>query len=226
MSIYVCGDFHGTLDIRKIYKKNWPESENCKILFELGDFGFIFSPEDTKNYRKEQKQLNHLSSTIPFTLLVVLGNHENYDIINKLPEIDIYGGKVKKLRENIFFLNNGEIYVIDDKKYFVFGGAASTDKERRIEGISWWKEEVPDVKTMNFGLDNLAKYNYKVDFILSHTAPASFIRKLCHYFHGDTVSNYLEEVKNRTKFRQWHFGHLHMDEVDQNKFFCVRHVNL
>lgn len=56
----------------------------------------------------------------------------------------ILRGSIRFIRPNIIHLMRGEINEFQGKKIFCFGGANSTDKEWRIEGKSWWKEEFPN----------------------------------------------------------------------------------
>ena len=88
----------------------------------------------------------------------------------------------------------GEIYEIDNKKIFAFGGASchdipdgildddnlekidEYDKRHagyRIRGYNWWDLELPTEEEMQNGIKNLEKVNYKVDYIISHCCPTS-----------------------------------------------------
>ena len=62
-----------------------------------------------------------------FTTLFVDGNHENFDRLYSYPIIEWHGGKVHKINSSIFHLMRGEIYEIDNKKIFAFGGASCHD---------------------------------------------------------------------------------------------------
>ena len=55
----------------------------------------------------------------------------------------MYSGKVQihPNAPNVIHLMCGEIYNIEGKKFFTFGGAVSYDKEQRIPNVSWWKQE-------------------------------------------------------------------------------------
>lgn len=44
----------------------------------------------------------------------------------------MYGAKVLKVSDNVFYLKRGEIYTIEDKLFLVLGGALSDDKKYRI----------------------------------------------------------------------------------------------
>ena len=60
------------------------------------------------------------------------------------------------------------------------------------------------------GLRNLSQYNIEVDFIISHCCATStqkqFVDKT---FSADSMTDYLELVKQRVNFKKWFFGHYH-----------------
>lgn len=52
MSIYVAGDFHSSMDIKKVSNKNWPESRELTeddFLIQLGDLRLVWSNIGCKN---------------------------------------------------------------------------------------------------------------------------------------------------------------------------------
>ena len=75
----------------------------------------------------EQKNLDWLNSR-NFTTLFVDGNHENYTrLYNDYSVVEWHGGKVHKIRDSVLHLMRGEVFDIDGKTIFVFGGARSHD---------------------------------------------------------------------------------------------------
>ena len=168
MSIYVTGDTHGRFE--RFSNKSWPGGRSFTeddIVIVAGDFGLLWSsaPDEQELYWRKW-----LTSK-PWTLLAVDGNHENHPRLNSLPRVPMYGGTVGVIDRNIFHLRRGEIYTIQGKKFFTFGGANSIDKATRIMGVSWWPEEIPSYAETEYGLTNLEKHQYSVDYIISHTAP-------------------------------------------------------
>ena len=53
----------------------------------------------------------------------------------------------------------------------ILGGAYSIDRYARTEGVDWFPEEIPSREEYEEGLDNLEKCGYRVDYIITHTAP-------------------------------------------------------
>lgn len=56
-------------------------------------------------------------------------------------EVQMFGSTVLKVGENIFYLKRGEVYIMDEKKILVLGGARSDDMAYRKIHESWWPEE-------------------------------------------------------------------------------------
>ena len=70
-----------------------------------------------------------------YTTLVCLGNHENYSLVEKIPQEDWRGAKVRRARENVLILERGGMYDLNGVTLWTMGGAASHDMEYRIPGI-------------------------------------------------------------------------------------------
>ena len=61
----------------------------------------------------------------------------------QLPLVDLYGGKAYKVSDKVYILQHGNVYTIEGKTFFNFGGGLSIDKQWRKNRISWWEEEIP-----------------------------------------------------------------------------------
>lgn len=157
----------------------------------------------------------------PFTTLFVDGNHENHILLSKLPEVEMFGGKVGKVNDSIYHLKRGQVYTIAGKKFFCFGGAKSTDKEWRVEGLSWWPEEMPTKQEMDYGLETLKKYDFKVDYIISHCAPSMIQWEMDSRFDNDELTKYFDTVAARTEFKTRFYGHYHRTEIVKEKYMAL-----
>ena len=132
--IYVTGDMHGGIDIHKMSTKRFPEQKTMTkndYVIVCGDFGLVWDKPGDKYYNEQQYWIKWLNSK-PFTTLFVDGNHENFDILNALPEVEMFGNVVGKVSDSIYHLKRGRVYTIDGKKIFTMGGAYSHDKEYRV----------------------------------------------------------------------------------------------
>lgn len=219
--IYLTGDTHGDLDIHCLRSRSFPEGKELTkedYVIVLGDFGFLWSNPPTAT---EKYWLNWLEEK-PWVTLFLAGNHENYDMINALEEIPMFGSKVGKVNDSIYHLKTGFVYNINNKKILIIGGGESIDKYRRTEGVTWWKEELISYKQQELLFENVEN-NQEVDFVLSHTCPYSIFKKmgLNELTRNDPTMKILQEVKDRINFKKWYFGHFHMDRFINEQFMCL-----
>lgn len=132
--IYITGDTHGDQNrILALEKKS--HIKNGDYLIICGDFGYLFMNDLTEN-----NFLDDMSKR-GYTILFVDGNHENFKALYEYPVEEFCGGKVHKIRSNIYHLMRGQVYDIDGKSFFTMGGAYSIDRYMRKLGTSYWKEK-------------------------------------------------------------------------------------
>ena len=211
----VTGDTHGE-EGRFLYPEELANKHLQKgdYLFICGDFGYLFDD----SYR-ERQFLKYLAEDVPYTICFCDGNHENFDLINAYDVTTWNGGKVHiiKTDENgtpkVIHLMRGQVYEIEGKRIFVFGGAYSIDKAMRIEGRSWWPQEMPNEEDMSEATRNIEAANWKVDYILTHAAPEETM-SIFHpeHVHEMPLNGFLEYIREKTQYKHWYMGHLHRDE--------------
>lgn len=225
--IYIFGDLHGYKNLYKFDDENFLQGEDLTrddYVIILGDFGIPFYNIQNPTYLKELDALKKLSDK-PWTTLFIDGNHENFDNLLGYPIIDKFGGKVGQLQENIYHLKRGYVYNINSAKFFCLGGAESFDKRVRKANIDWWENECPSTDEYDFAIDNLNKIDFNVDYVLTHTITHDIISKILNtdsqYLIRDSVSQFLEHIKNKLIFKHWFFGHFRTDYLPDNKFTCL-----
>lgn len=212
--IYVTGDTHGNQmrwadKVQKVLRPG-----DCIIV--AGDFGmgFFDGPRWT-----EELFYDYLE-TQDYTLLFCDGNHEDFSKLSAYPIEEWNGGKVHAIRRNILHLMRGEIYELDGKKLFVMGGGYSLDKAMRKPYVSWWPEELPNKKEYDNAAKNLESHGYKVDYVLSHTAPVNTSEYMTRRGLGISgsipeeyeLTGFLQWVSEKVTYDKWYFGHFHVDE--------------
>ena len=79
----------------------------------------------------------------------------------------------------------------------------------RVNGVSWWKQEMPTQEIMDRGIKN-AKNAGKVDYVITHEAPASD-KILLGYEANDPLSRYFERIRDVMTYKTWFFGHMHIN---------------
>lgn len=220
MAIYVCGDVHGDHDIAKIRSTKWDVQKSLTksdYLIVLGDFGLLWS----NHIDSSEKYLTREYNNRNFTTLFIDGNHENHWRLDNLPKEDMFGGQVGVVSKSIYHLKRGYVYNIEGKRIFTFGGALSTDKIYRRENVSWWERELQSREEEDFAMDNLRSNNWGVDYVLTHAAPSSIVDKIGYTIRiNDPVAKFLEHLKDRVSCKSWHFGHYHVEECIDDKYFC------
>ena len=230
--IYITGDCHGNFE--RFNASIFPEQNEMTkedYVIICGDFGGVWNKDEESP--TETMVLDWLDCK-PFTTLFVSGNHENFDRLMTYPVESWHGGHVQKIRPSVIHLMRGQVFELDGKKIFTFGGATSHDidggilepddphykkkkkildkgfKPYRINHVSWWKEEMPTLAEMAKGRENLQKHQMEVDFIVPHCCSSSTQALLSRgTYTPDALTDYLEEIRRRVKFKKWFFGHYH-----------------
>lgn len=223
MSIFVVGDIHGSLDIEKLGARHFDARGLTRKDYVIicGDFGLIFQPEG-RDMREEQWWLSWLDGR-PWTTLWIDGNHENFDRIEAMEESRWHGGRVQYVTDHIIHLMRGQVFDIDGMSFFTMGGASSTDREWRVEGESWWPQEIPSAEDEAEAVRNLNACGWQVDYVLTHCAPTGLLKKLdapLSLLEPDEATDMLQRLRAHLSYRAWFFGHYHVDKTD-GKHFCL-----
>jgi hypothetical protein len=216
--IFVTGDTHGTIDYHKLSVEMFPEQTlltKDDFVIILGDFGGIWT-----GTKKDNRLLDWYERK-PWTTLFIDGNHENFNALYRYPVEEWNGGRIHEIRPSVLHLQRGQVFTIDDHKFFTFGGAMSIDKIWRTEGVSWWPQEIPTRAEVDEALGNLQKHNFEIDAILTHTAPTWVCRKLNAMKLDDPVCVFLDAFDMQCKFKKWFFGHFHVDQVIDHEFIAL-----
>ena len=228
MAVFLTGDTHG--DFSRLRRESFYEQDGLgkeDFLLVCGDFGGLWYGDG-----RDDDALDWLERR-PFTTLFVDGNHENFDALNRLPVQNWHGGRVHALRPSVLHLMRGEVFALEGRRWFVMGGARSHDieggilepddprrKERerrlrrhylsyRVNHESWWAQELPDEAEYANARANLDRCGWQVDEIVTHCAPTGVQRQLSDLYGPDALTDFLEEVRGRCRFRHWFFGHYH-----------------
>ena len=229
--IFVCGDTHGLpRDTKKLNGKNFPKQKELTkddVVIQLGDFGWVWY---AFGENKEQEYWLDWLVEKNYTLAVVLGNHENYDIIEALPLVEKWGNTLYVLKRDkgeVYFFRRGAVYIINGKKILTIGGAESTDKLNCIAHISWWEQEVLSLKETNECLDEVALHQASFDYILTHTCPSKYVTKFTHkkIKINCYVAKFLDHIDDIVSCKKWHFGHFHQDKSIQRGKYNAHYNN-
>lgn len=212
--IYITGDCH--FDFKKVEdfcnNKNTTKED---VLIVLGD-ACVNYYRDARDVRLKKKL-----SKLPITFFFVYGNHEirpedipDYNLVNWNDNMVYEEERFPSLK----FAVDGDIYIFNDKKFLVIGGAYSVDKYYRLgNGLLWAPNEQPSKEIFNKAYKNLKDCKNDVDFILTHTCPFGYMPKdrKCTDIDPKTIDTRTErelrKIMNATKFQTWYCGHFHVD---------------
>ena len=204
--IYITGDTHG--DLRFLKRKGINKIKKNDLLIILGDFGFLWNGSES-----EQKALEVLSQK-KYKILFIDGTHENFNMLNNYPKEEIFGGQGYRICNNLFRLERGEIYNIEDKTILCLGGGCIQDEEFYIGAESGLDQAVPSPESLQKAKDNLSAAGNKVDYILSHQAPGrvmGFVDKSA--IEKNHINIAYDDILLNNQFDKWYFGSYHVDRV-------------
>ncbi len=212
--VYVTGDLHGEWD--RFKSKQMRRLRSGDTLIVCGDFGFIW------NHSRSERSILKKMAALPFTIAFVDGCHENFDLLERYPIEEWNGAPVQRIAPNILHLMRGQVYTIEGRTFFTFGGGHSQDYEFRKETPNWWEQEQPTHQEIKHAIHNLAEHENRVDYIITHEPPASL--KDClgvDVFERLEIHTFFEDVIRVCRYRKWFFGKCHIDKHIPVKFFAV-----
>lgn len=129
--LYFHGDIHGN-PIRNFgfkinpYMRQLTEDD---YLFILGDCGVPWNNYTKKEDIYKLKWLNNQK----YKTIFIAGNHDNYDLIEQMPQIEFFGGTARQLTyennvyNNIYYIDHPTIINIENQKILIVPGADSHD---------------------------------------------------------------------------------------------------
>lgn len=215
--IFITGDMHG--DFSRFNVPALKQLKKDDTLIICGDFGFIWD-----NSPREKKILQKLALK-KYNICFIDGTHENFEILNSYPVTMWNGGKVHQIESNIFHLMRGQIFTLENLKFFTMGGGESPDIDIRFEANAWSKDEFPTREEMLEAADNMEKINCNVDYILTHEPPVKVKSFLClkddEAATINSLNTFFEELSQAGTYRRWFFGSMHLDKYISSTMVAV-----
>ena len=215
------GDIHG--DLNRIMNIDDFGMTKNDILFVCGDFGFIWQGEEiAKMYLRQIATKN-------FQTVFIDGNHENFSVLSQMEIIREWNGaRAGYLPYGIIHLLRGEVYTVDGKTIGVCGGADSIDRSKRVEGISWWKEEtITPAQSQSLICNVYENYDGHLDIMLTHDCPTEALQLLGVFYPSifDWITQENDSRRELDKIEReipsidrWFFGHHHIDKWLGSKY--------
>lgn len=214
--IYVTGDLHG--EIGRFQSDGMKQLRKGDTLLVCGDFGFVWDGSAA-----EKKLLQKLGKK-KYQILFVPGCHDNYDLLREYPEVEFAGGRARQISGGVYELLWGEIYTVEDKRIFAFGGGVSEDEHLREEGKTWWREELPAEEEYETAIERLSEYENEVDYIVTHDASGA-MKQFLNMEQQDSelgkIHAFLNVISKRVKFEAWFFGRYHQDKLIPPRYYAM-----
>lgn len=222
--VFVTGDIHGAIDIEKLFEfdgrfGNQLTKEDYLIV--AGDFGVIWTDEPDE----EEELILKWLDKCPWTTLFIDGNHENHPRLATFPEVEILGGHAHQISKTVYHIMRGEVIEIEDLRILCMGGADSHDKKLRVDGKDWWAQERITEADVENARENLARYNFTVDYVISHSLPRIIQSRIFPYMKLNRSCFMLEEIYNNIDINKaWITGHYHEDMIRNEEGVYFRFI--
>lgn len=168
MRILVLGDTHA-VSWAVQGAANFAADNGIDGIFQVGDFGFWPRSAAERGFLESTALI---METCGIKLWWLPGNHEDWETYLELiarVEPDEHGFYSIDEGGRVLAAPPTHTWEWDGMKFGSAGGAYSIDRQFREEGVSWFKEEVPD-------WDYPKAFDDDIDVMLSHDAPINIAR--------------------------------------------------
>ncbi|KQR49808.1 hypothetical protein ASF87_10315 [Microbacterium sp. Leaf161] len=153
--VAVCGDWHGNVGWARMIARVLPRlAPDVTTLLHLGDWQM---PPGETDEAFADTSIEHIYVTV--------GNHEDFGQIT--PLLDKHPGDAVRVSDLTWILPRPGRLTIGGRRVLSLGGAASVDRQSRIEGLTWWPDEA--VSDQNVAE---AIAGGPADLMLTHESPA------------------------------------------------------
>lgn len=138
----------------------------------------------------------------------IRGNHDSPDICS----------------QSLNWIEDGTYWPTQDMMFV--GGALSIDQHRRVEGVSWWRDEEISISRFN---QIIAEYEInRPRIMVTHDCPEMIARKLFFNNNKTTYQSVTRQaLQTMYEIHQpdfWIYGHWHIPKnelVDRTRFICL-----
>jgi hypothetical protein len=127
----------------------------------------------------------------PDNLSFIRGNHDSPEACHKHPK----------------YLGDYGFKYVDGQEVFFLSGADSIDKNQRIEGVSWWRNEQLSYRELQDAIDLYECVKPK--HVISHDGPQSIVEKMFGVYGSTQTRTALQLMLEAHKPELWYFGHWH-----------------
>lgn len=158
MIIGLAGDWHGN-GRWACSAVEWFAEQGVSVVEQLGDFG-IWPGDWGQRYLDA---VQGAAEAAGVTVYVTPGNHEDY---SQIDAVEVDAGGVRWIRNRVGLRERGSRWELGGCSFVSLGGAPSIDRWMRVEGVSWWREEMITLEEA----ERVAAAGY-ADVMLAHDSP-------------------------------------------------------
>lgn len=153
--VAVCGDWHGNVGWARTISRALPFlASDLTTLLHLGDWSM---PPEVIDEIFAETDIDRI--------LVTVGNHEAFDRIS--PLLDESPGCAVRVSKLTWFLPRPARLTIGGRRVLSLGGAASVDRQSRLEGLTWFPDEAVTDEHVSAAIAG-----GPADLMLTHEGPA------------------------------------------------------
>lgn len=81
---------------------------------------------------------------------------------------------------------------------------------------------MPSEAEYNQARSALDHVGWEVDYVITHCAPSSIVDQISNgAYRHDLLTDFLEEIRVKGKFRYWLFGHYHDNRVLDDRYILL-----
>lgn len=138
------------------------------------------------------QELDKIEKIIPYTIIGLSGSYGSYfGKPDSYRDVELYGGTAKRIRTNVFQLQDCSAYQIEGKELFVFNGGVTKSEPGYARGLKILEE-----------------HNYSFDYVISNHALLSTVAYLFRNIRNIDLSDTFELDRQliNTEFKQYIFA--------------------
>lgn len=210
MKVLLAGDTHGNLPHVR-YVLDQALLAGVTTVMQVGDFGYW------PHMAPFHDRVDELASKVGVRWLWLDGNHENFDALEAA--VDVIAAGPQQMGEALWYLPRASTWEEAGCRFMALGGAYSIDKAYRLEGVSWWAQELITAAQVDRALDR-----GRVDVLLTHDAPEGVCPIVSPDYKDDSISrgnrkavSAVMEASQPQLLAHGHFHHRYSARVDRTQ---------
>ena len=183
-------------------------------LIVCGDCKYFYMMPLFSNTNPYDNELDCLEACFDGEIFFVPGVNDKRDMLDMYPIVNAYGGRMRKIRENFFTLENGGIYHFEEKSFFVMSGGYKPAISLSPAFSRSQQRAMPTDDELFRAVQNLENREMKVDYIVTHTAPYT-LALVCEemiFPEECRLLSILDHVFDKGSYTQWFFGRYRKDK--------------